>query len=73
MFDIFKDCSESELENIYLDVIKSEEEGLRPKSLDTYSNQIKSICRFEMLSQATKLTTELLYKEIAKRYFEGKK
>lgn len=69
MFDIFKNASENELKIIYDDILKSEEDGLRPKSLDVYAEKLREICKFEMFSQATNFAKELFYKEIAKRYF----
>lgn len=69
MFDIFKDVSDGELKIMYDDILKSEEDGLRPKSLDPYAEKLRNICKFEMFSQATNFVKELFYKEIAKRYF----
>ena len=47
MFDIFRDIPDCELYSIYKDILKSEEDGLRPKSLDSYAKKIQEICRFE--------------------------
>lgn len=47
MFDIFRDIPDCELYSIYKDILKSEEDGLRPKSLDPYAKKIQEICRFE--------------------------
>ena len=69
MFDIFKDVPNDELKTIYDDILKSEEDGLRPKSLDPYAEKLREICKFEMFSQATNFAKELFYKEVAKRYF----
>ncbi len=71
MFDIFRDIPDCELYSIYKDILKSEEDGLRPKSLDSYAKKIQEICRFEMFSQATNFTKELFYKEVARRYFDN--
>lgn len=71
MFDIFRDIPDCELYSIYKDILKSEEDGLRPKSLDPYAKKIQEICRFKMFSQATNFTKELFYKEVARRYFDN--
>lgn len=39
MFDIFRDIPDCELYSIYKDILKSEEDGLRPKSLDPYAKK----------------------------------
>lgn len=41
MFDIFRDIPDCELYSIYKDILKSEEDGLRPKSLDSYAKKYK--------------------------------
>lgn len=69
MFELFKGASDYELKNIYEDILKSEKDGLRPKSLDSYAKKLQKICKFEMFSQSIDFTKELFYKEIAKRYF----
>ena len=51
------------------DIKKSEKDGLRPKSLDSYAKKLQKICKFEVFSQSIDFTKELFYKEIAKRYF----
>lgn len=69
MFDIFKDTSDDELKSIYNDILKSEEDGLRAKSLDFYAENLREICKFKMFAQATSFAKELFYEEVAKRYF----
>lgn len=69
MFDIFKDVSDNELKIIYNDILKSEDEGISPKSLNIYVKKLKDICKFETFSQAINLAKELFLKEVAKRYF----
>lgn len=69
MFDLFKDVSDYELKSIYNDILKSEKNGLRPKSLDSYAKKLQKICKFEMFSQTIDFTKKLFYKEVAKRYF----
>ncbi len=69
MFDIFKDTSDDELKSIYNDILKSEEDGLRAKSLDFYAENLREICKFKMFAQAASFAKELFYEEVAKRYF----
>ena len=68
-FEIFKNVTDAEMVEMYKDIQKSKEEGLRPRRLDEYVNIIKEKCHFEMLSQATDFTVKLFYEEVAKRYF----
>ena len=69
MFELFNGVSDGELKGIYKDILKSEKDGLRPKSLDSYAQKLQKICKFEVFSQSIDFTKELFYKEIAKRYF----
>lgn len=69
MFELFNGISDGELKDIYKDIKKSEKDGLRPKSLDSYAKKLQKICKFEVFSQSIDFTKELFYKEIAKRYF----
>lgn len=69
MFELFNGVSDGELKDIYKDIKKSEKDGLRPKSLDSYAKKLQKICKFEVFSQSIDFTKELFYKEIAKRYF----
>lgn len=71
MFDIFKDVPDNELKIIYNDILKSEDEGITPKSLNIYAKKLEDICKFETSSQAINLAKELFLKEIAKRYFNA--
>lgn len=69
MFELFNGVSDGELKGIYKDILKSEKDGLRPKSLDSYAKKLQKICKFEVFSQSIDFTKKLFYKEIAKRYF----
>ena len=69
MFELFNGVSDGELKGIYKYILKSEKDGLRPKSLDSYAKKLQKICKFEVFSQSIDFTKELFYKEIAKRYF----
>lgn len=69
MFELFNGVSDGELKDIYKDIKKSEKDGLRPKSLDSYAKKLQKICKFEVFSQSIDFTKELFYKEITKRYF----
>lgn len=71
MFDIFKNTSDNELKIIYNDILKSEYEGIIPKSLNIYAKKLEDICKFEIPAQAINLAKELFFKEIAKRYFNA--
>ncbi len=70
-FKIFADVSDEKMLELYKDILGSKELGLRCRSLDSYAQQIKEICHFEMLSQAINFVTELFYEEVAMRYFEN--
>ena len=72
MFNIFEGVSKDGLKSIYEDVLRSEEDGIRPKSLNSYAEKLREIYEFETFSQATSLAKKLFYKEIAKRYFANK-
>ena len=65
MFELFNGVSDGELKDIYKDIKKSEKDGLRPKSLDSYAKKLQKICKFEVFSQSIDFTKELFYKEIA--------
>ena len=41
MFELFNGVSDGELKGIYKDILKSEKDGLRPKSLDSYEKSYK--------------------------------
>lgn len=69
MFDIFKDVPDDELKIMYDDILKSKEDGVRPRSLDKYARQVQEICKYDMFSKATDFSKELFYEEVAKRYF----
>lgn len=71
MFELFNGVSDGELKDIYKDIKKSEKDGLRPKSLDSYAKKLQKICKFEVFSQSIDFTKELFYKEIAKRYSQN--
>lgn len=40
MFELFNGVSDGELKGIYKDILKSEKDGLRPKSLDSYAKKV---------------------------------
>lgn len=71
VFDLFCNTTDEEMLIIYKDVLKSADEGLRARSLDSFSLKLKEICHFEMMSQAASFEEELFFKEIAKRYFRN--
>ena len=48
MFELFNGVSDGELKGIYKDILKSEKDGLRPKSLDSYAKKLQKICKFEV-------------------------
>lgn len=43
MFELFNGVSDGELKGIYKDILKSEKDGLRPKSLDSYAKVTKNL------------------------------
>lgn len=59
MFELFNGVSDGELKDIYKDIKKSEKDGLRPKSLDSYAKKLQKICKFEVFSQSIDFTKEL--------------
>lgn len=66
---IFSNVSDEEMLKLYKDILGSKELGIRPRSIDTYAQQLKEICNFEIFSQATNFAIELFYEEVAMRYF----
>ena len=68
-FDIFKEVADEEMLEIYKDILRSRELGIRPRSLDNeYTHKIMEITHMD-LGNAAKFTQELFFDEVAKRYF----
>ena len=58
------------LENIYKEIKNSKEEGLRPRILDSYIQEVRSVYPLSV-SEGWKFTEQLFLEEVAKRYFES--
>ena len=70
MFDIFDNVSDIELKNIFEDIAESRNCGNRPRSLDSYYNEVMNLCKMKTIGEAIPLTDRLFYDEVAKRYFK---
>ena len=66
----FNNETKETLENIYKEIKNSKEEGLRPRILDSYIQEVRSVYPLSV-SEGWKFTEQLFLEEVAKRYFEG--
>ena len=66
---VFQKVTDKELLDIYKDITKSKELGIRPRSIDKYMERIKESGHVETISQAIDLTINMFYEEVAMRYF----
>ena len=66
----FNNETKETLENIYKEIKNSKEEGLRPRILDSYIQEVRSVYSLSV-SEGWKFTEQLFLEEVAKRYFES--
>lgn len=72
MNQLFQNLSFEELQNLYCDIQKADEEGVRPRSLDPFIEQVHKELLMDTPA-AWKHVEEELYKEVARRYFVSDK
>lgn len=65
----FEDKTDEELKYIYEEIIKAREEGLRPRILDSYIQEIRNNYPLNV-AEGWKFTEQLFWEEVARRYFE---
>lgn len=65
----FEDKTDEELKYIYEEIIKAREEGLRPRILDSYIQEIRNNYPLNV-TEGWKFTEQLFWEEVARRYFE---
>lgn len=70
---IFEDLTFKELKKIYKDMLSSAKEGLRPRSLDPYIEQVKEQFGLSTIADPCKYTEELFYEEVSRRFFNMQK
>lgn len=70
---IFEGLTYEELKKIYEDMLASTKEGLRPRSLDPYIEQVKEQFHHATIADAWKYTEELFYDEVSRRFFNIQK
>lgn len=68
-FNCFKDCTYTELCDIYFDIISKANNGLNSPKLNKYADFAKQHYQFPGFIDAYEFTKKLFYEEIAKRYF----
>ena len=67
----FEDKTDNNLKSIYEEILIAREEGLRPRILDPYIQKVRDIYNLSVL-EGWKLTEQLFWEDVAKRYFENK-
>lgn len=67
--EIFSECTNEQLLEMYKDVIGSKLMGIKAISFNQYADRLREICAFETKSQAIDFTEKLFYEEVAKRFF----
>ena len=71
--EIFSECTDEELLEIYKDVLGSKLMGIKAISFNQYAKKLKNICAFETKAQAIDFAEKLFYEETAKRFFDQMK
>lgn len=67
--EVFSECTNEQLLEIYKDVIDSKLRGIKAISLNQYAEKLKNIYAFETKAQAIDFAEKLFYEETAKRFF----
>ena len=65
----FEDKTDDELKDIYKEIFKAREEGLRPRILDSYIQEVCDNYPFNV-AEGWKFTEQLFWEEVARRYFK---
>ena len=64
MFELFNGVSDGELKDIYKDIKKSEKDGLRPKSLDSYAKSCKKFANLKCFHSQSILRKSCFIKKL---------
>lgn len=67
--EIFSELTSEELKMLYAEILKAREEGLRPRVLDKYIQQVQTMYPLTF-GEAWKHTEQLFWEEVVKRFFE---
>ena len=67
--NLIKNISDKDLEIIYSDLRDADKLGVTSNLFFKYAIQVKVLYSIKNLSEAMKMTENLIYKEIADRYF----
>lgn len=70
---IFEDLTYEELKKLYEDMLEAAKEGLRPRSLDPYIEQVKEQFGLSTIVDAWKYTEGLFNDEVSRRFFNMQK
>ena len=71
MKNLFENVTDNNLKSIYEEILIAREEGLRPRILDPYIQKVRDVYNLSV-SGGKKITEELVWEEVARRYFENK-
>ena len=71
--EIFSECTNEQLLEIYKDIIGSKIMGIKAISFNQYADKLRKICAFKTKAQAIDFAEKLFYEEVAKRFFEQMK
>lgn len=69
MENIFSSLTKNELKEINIDRLTAKEEGLRPRSLDKYIEEIRKVYPLTV-AEGWSFVQELFFEEVCKRFFE---
>ena len=65
----FENRTDEELKIIYKEILKTRQEGLRLRILDSYIQDVRCVYPFTV-SEGWKCIEQLFWEEVARRYFE---
>lgn len=71
MEDLFDGKTDEELKIVYEEILRAREDGLRPRILDSYIEEVRSVHPLSV-AEGWKFTEQLFWEEVAKRYFKTK-
>lgn len=70
--ELFNNVQDSELKDIYEEILSARKDGLRPRCLDPYINKVRETYPLSV-GEAWRYTEGLFWEEVAKRYFSAMK
>ncbi len=65
----FGNETDNELKSIYEEMLKAREEGIRPRILDIYIQEVRNNYPLNV-AEGWEFTEQLFFEEVARRYFE---